>query len=58
MFNAGRDAYQNSFPGAITNTTTFRVAGWDVCFGDQLKSYTEPDPFIDLIIYEDRQVFP
>ena len=57
-FVAGRKAYENSLPGAITNNVTFRVAGWDTCFGDTLKFYTDPDPTVDLIDYVDQQVYP
>jgi hypothetical protein len=52
-FLGGSEGYKYTF--GITNTTVFRVAGWEDCFDDKLAEYSSPG---GSIIYQDQQVWP
>ncbi len=54
--NMGKDGYKNIVSGVITNDIYFRVSGWEFCFSDRLKSYTDPDPNADSISYREELV--
>lgn len=53
-FDAGQAQYQ--YATNLTGPITFRVAGWDNCLDDTLKSF--PDTTSDTMDYRDRQVYP
>ena len=58
-FNAGKDYYRpfigKNVPG-IPSVVTFRVTGWDNCWGDTLKSY--PASGSGSVTIQDSQVYP
>jgi hypothetical protein len=57
-YNTGQEIYSRTKAGAITNTVIFRVSGWTSCFVDRITVWNDPDPGIDTIDEETRQVYP
>ncbi len=60
-FNAAHDAYKEAQPGVITNTVTFRVAGYPECMTDTVVTNTAPSNPSSApgnLVEQHQQVYP